>query len=379
VENGIGAVDNPELLNPEATYELLERYGIPLIPQHVVYSPEPDDAVRAAEVFGYPVVLKALAPSLVHKSDVGGVRMNLHDDHQVERAALAIQERVPDLTGYVLQSQAPGGHELIIGCKRDPAFGPVVLVGLGGIWTELLDDVSVRIAPIDLDDAREMIDSLRGSRLLYGYRGARAADVDELAQILVNVSRLIVENPEVAELDLNPVIAGAEVVAVDTRVFRDDSALARRGGSPSVEEAVAGVGNILRPERIAVIGASNDRAKPGGRLFSYLLKHGFKGTLYPVNPGSDEIMGHRSYSTTADLPEIPDLACIMLPAESVPGVVRECGEKGIKSAIVYTSGFGEIGKDGQRLQSELLDAAREYAVRLCGPNTAGVDNASASI
>jgi acetate---CoA ligase (ADP-forming) len=381
VSGGTDSTQAATFLDPEATYDLLSCYGIPLAAQQVVRDPEPAAAAAGATEIGFPIVLKAIAPSLVHKSDASGVRLDLRDAGAVEWAAADMRRRIPDLRGYLLQQQAPAGHELIVGCRRDPSFGPVVLVGLGGVWTELLEDVALRLAPVDPEDARAMLGELRGAKILTGYRGHPGVDLDGIAEIVVAVSRLALDRPEIVELDLNPVIAGPDrALAVDARVLWDRARAESPGGAyqTTTDERLEAVRRVLAPESIAVIGASTDARKPGGRLFSYLIKHGFPGRLYPVNPGSSEVMGHRSYPSAAELPEAPDLACIMLPAHAVAGAVADCGKRGIESAIVYTSGFGEIGEEGTRLQEEVLSAAREFGVRLCGPNTAGVVNAGAS-
>src|SRR5690606_24393665 len=131
--------------------------------QQVVGAGEFDAVAAAAEDLGWPVVLKAIAPGLVHKSDAGGVRTGLDTQDQVESAAAEMVERIPDLTGFLIQQQASPGTELIVGSHRDPAFGPVVLVGLGGVWVEALDDVSLRLAPVSHDEALEMLAELKGS------------------------------------------------------------------------------------------------------------------------------------------------------------------------------------------------------------------------
>jgi acetate---CoA ligase (ADP-forming) len=366
------------LLDPEQARALLEQYGIPTPPQRVVESRDPHIVGRAAAGLNWPLVLKAIGPSVVHKSDLGGVRIGLLNADELERAAVDMLNRVPGLTGFLLQEQTPPGTELIVGCRRDPAFGPVVLVGLGGIWVEALGDVSLRLAPVSHAAARAMISELKGTAILDGYRGQPEVDRESLADLLVRVSHLACERDDLDELDLNPVIAGEDgLVAVDARIIVS-------GQPPEQCERLdvnssSSVERLLAPKSIAIVGASEDRAKPGGRLLHYLLKHGYTGRLFPVNPRADEIMGHRSYPSVADLPETPDLACIVTPAPTVPGIVAECGERGVPSAIVFASGFGEAGEEGLRLQREMVGAARASGIRLCGPNTVGVVNASETV
>ncbi|MFN8511968.1 MAG: acetate--CoA ligase family protein [Chloroflexia bacterium] len=367
-----GQAEGTVLLDAATAADLLRRYGVPMAAQRVVATAA--EAVRAAAAIGFPVVLKASAPDLVHKSDVGAVRLGLRDGEAVAAAARELAERLPQLTGLLVQAQAAPGLEVIVGARRDPAFGPVVLVGLGGVWVEALGDVALRLAPVGREEAGEMLRELRGARLLDGYRGALPVDRAALAEVVVAVSRLIAAEPGVAELDLNPLIVRHDgVVAVDARVMVGAALPAPVAASAPLDA----VRRMLNPRSIAVIGASTSRARQGGRLFHYLIKHGFGGALYAVNPGASEVQGKPSYPTIAALPEVPDLACIMVPAGAVAGVLEQCGAKGIGAAIVYTAGFGETGEAGQAEQERLLAVARAHNIRLCGPNTAGVVHAAA--
>lgn len=370
---------HPILLDPHRTHALLSAYGVPAPAQQQIDGVRPEAAAAAAGTLGYPVVLKAVAPSLVHKSDNGGVQVNLGDAAAVIAAAGRMRDQVTGLSGYLVQQQAPAGLELIVGSKRDPAFGPTVLVGLGGIWVEVVRDVAVRLAPVTPAEARAMLGELRGAALLAGYRGRPGIDLDALVDLIVQVGRLALDHPQLNELDLNPVIAWpGGVIAVDARVFWD-AAAGNTVASPAVRDTRAAVKRILEPQSIAVVGASADAAKPGGRLFHYLLKHGYQGSLVAVNPGAQEIMGHPSYPSLAHLPEQPELVCIMVPAGAAADVFMSVNEAGRSSAILFSAGFGEIGAEGQQRQDELLVAAQKAGVRFCGPNTAGVVNANAAM
>ena len=206
------------LLDPVTADALLRRYGIPTPAQ--VVATTPDEAGACASELGFPVALKAVGPSLVHKSEAGGVRLGLTTEDDVARAAKEMAASLPDLTGFLIQRMAPPGQELIVGIQRDAVFGPVVLVGLGGVLVELLGDVALRLAPVGPDEATEMLAELRGARLLTGYRGAPPVDLAAVRDLIVHVSRLAEQEPEILELDLNPLIARADgLVAVDARVM----------------------------------------------------------------------------------------------------------------------------------------------------------------
>lgn len=358
-------------LDPEEARALLAPYGVALPRQELAATA--DAAARAAARVGFPVALKAVADGLLHRSDVGGVRLGLAGADAVRREAGDLAARIPGLRAFLVQEMVEPGIELIVGARRDPVFGPVVLAGLGGIWVEVMADTTLRLAPLRPGDAESMLDELRGSSLLRGARGRPGVDRSALVGLLEAVGRLAAERNDLAELDLNPVIAGLlGAVAVDAKVVlaRTEAVPTRRSDTP----ADVAVARLLAPESIAVVGASSTRAKQGGRLFHYLVKHGFAGRLYAVNPARSEVMGKPSVPTVDDLPETPDLVCIAVPADAASEVLDACGRKGVRSAIVYASGFAESGPAGALKEGELAEAARRSGVRICGPNTAGVVN-----
>jgi acyl-CoA synthetase (NDP forming) len=197
---------------------LCRAFGIPVVESRGVMSPA--GAVEAAEDLGFPVVLKAGAPTIVHKSDVGAVMLNLADAREVRDAYASMATRLgAEMSGAVVQPMVAPGVETIVGVTHDPSFGPLVLFGLGGTTAELLGDRTLRILPLTDEDAAELVRSLRGSPLLFGYRGSPHVDIAALENLLLRVGRLAEDVPEVAEMDLNPVVVTeAGVVAVDVKV-----------------------------------------------------------------------------------------------------------------------------------------------------------------
>ena len=203
---------------------VLKDAGLPMEEIHLAASPEEAGAI--AERLGYPVALKLVSPQVSHKTDVGGVALDLatrEDVHAGFRRILdSARANAPaaEVQGVAVQRMRRGGQEVIVGARRDPVFGPVVLFGLGGIWVEALGDVAVRLAPIGREDALEMMDEIRGAALLRGLRGMAPADREAIAALLLSVSRLVVAAPEIRELDLNPVMVWQEGVAVlDARMI----------------------------------------------------------------------------------------------------------------------------------------------------------------
>jgi acyl-CoA synthetase (NDP forming) len=208
-------------LDPAAAAEVLGAFGIPVIASRMVA--DASEAVRAAREIGFPVALKASAPELVHKSDVGGVALDLHDDASVERAFAEMQRSVgASMSGAIVQPMVALGDEgveVIVGITHDPSFGPLVLFGLGGVTAELLADRALRLVPVTDEDARQLVRSLRGSQLFFGYRGRAAVDVDALEDLILRVGALADEIPEITELDLNPVVASANgALAIDVKI-----------------------------------------------------------------------------------------------------------------------------------------------------------------
>ncbi len=191
----------------DETKEILEAAGIATARCYRVGSLE--EAKRVAFEIGFPVVLKLRSPYIPHKSDVGGVALNLSSPEEVARASerlLAAGRRYDPQAGLVLQKMARPGRELIIGVTTDSHFGPVIMLGLGGIFTEVLQDIVYRLLPITAGDAREMIASLKSYPLLTGYRGQKPVDLEALEKVLLKVSELVEANPAIKELDLNPLM-----------------------------------------------------------------------------------------------------------------------------------------------------------------------------
>ncbi|HEX6901795.1 MAG TPA: acetate--CoA ligase family protein [Thermoanaerobaculia bacterium] len=210
-------------LEPEDAFRVLDLYGVPMAPWKMACTR--DEAMAAAREIGWPVVVKAVAPGLVHKSDVGAVRVDLRSEDEL-REALDAMERSVAAAGYpaggwLVQKMVRGGHEVIFGITTDPRFGPLLMFGLGGKYVEVVQDVRFAVTPLDAEEARETIRRIRGFKLLEGVRGEAGADLDLLAEILLRLAQLAQRHPRVRELDLNPFLAGPDrtrAVAVDARL-----------------------------------------------------------------------------------------------------------------------------------------------------------------
>jgi acyl-CoA synthetase (NDP forming) len=211
------------LLETEAKTVCME-YGIPVTKFKLAKNEE--EAVKFADEMGYPIVVKIVSPEIIHKSDVGGVIINLKDGKDVRDAYKKILRNVrkykakAKIVGVLVQEMAPSSTEVIVGATKDPQFGPAIMFGLGGIFVEILKDVTFRIAPVTEDEAREMIMEVKAYPLLKGYRNMPPADIDSIVKILLNTSRLVTQHEEIKELDLNPIMVYAKgAKTVDARII----------------------------------------------------------------------------------------------------------------------------------------------------------------
>jgi len=204
--------------------ELLSHYGIPL--PEAMFADSSEKAVELGNKIGFPLAMKIVSPDIIHKSDAGGVKINLKDEAGVREAFDEIVGNAEKVTarerilGTLVSPMVPYGQECIIGMIRDRQFGPVIMFGLGGIFVEVLKDVSFRVAPLSHEDIDEMIEEIQGYKILTGIRGEKPKDIDAVKEVIGKLSRIAVENPEINEIDLNPVIVhekGASIV--DSRVI----------------------------------------------------------------------------------------------------------------------------------------------------------------
>ena len=366
LESGQGA------LNEADSKRFLGAYGVPVIQE--VIAAGPDEAAAKAVDLGFPVVLKGLGQKLTHKTERGLVRLGLTNAEQVARAAeIMAGEAGDDLEGYLVQPQLSGRRELVAGLFKDDQFGPVVMFGLGGVFTEALDDVVFMVAPLTEADAAHMLESLKAKSLLGPFRGEAAADRQALMDTLMGLSRLGVEQGDVAEVDINPLLVTGEglVRAVDALVV---PGRAEKKQAQRIPLDPAAVGALFHPKAVAFVGASAQFGKWGNIMFTNVLSGGFEGPVYLVNPKGGEIAGLPVYKSVADIPGPVDLAVVTVPADRVIGLLPEFEAKGITNMLLITSGFGEIGPQGKALEDELVDQARRRGILILGPNTMGICN-----
>ncbi|MFJ2650040.1 acetate--CoA ligase family protein [Streptomyces sp. NPDC087420] len=352
---------------------LTDAYGIPTPGEAL--AEDASDAVRIADRLGFPVAMKIVSPEILHKTDAGGVRIGVTSAAGVREAFTSIvsNARAYDpaarILGVQVQQMVPAGTEVLIGTVTDPAFGKIVAFGLGGVLVEVLKDVTFRLAPVTHDEALSMLDGIRAAEILRGVRGAAGVDREALAGLVVKVSRLAADFPEIREIDLNPVFASANgVMAADVRVLLDpEVAVPRR--TYGREAILTSMRRLMQPSSVVVIGASGESGKIGNSVMRNLVDGGFPGEIHPVNPRTDDILGRKAYKSVMDVPGEPDVAIFAIPAKSVAAALEEVGRMGIPNAVLIPSGFAEAGEHG--LQAEVVSVGERYGVRVLGPNIYG--------
>jgi acyl-CoA synthetase (NDP forming) len=365
---------------------ILHSLGLPVV------VPEPaltaDDAVRAASRFGFPVVLKVLSPDVSHKTEVGGVELNIDNEGAVrdafERIArnLAARAGGARFEGVAVQPMAKNGVELLAGTYRDERFGAMVMVGLGGVLVEVLKDTALALAPIGGREGAAMLARLRGAQIFRGVRGEAGVDIDAIVSILETLSGIAATHPEISEMDLNPVVAyedGLEIL--DARIVL---AAPAAGETPAPDpHRAARLKNLSRafnPRVVAVIGDK----RMNGYMWIRAMAH-LKGKLYSVQIDPNEIagieaMGVENRKSLAEITEPIDYAVSAVPRQIAPRILQDCVASHVGAIGFFTSGFSETAQQpGIRLEAELRDIAINSEIALVGPNCMGLYSPAAGL
>jgi acyl-CoA synthetase (NDP forming) len=339
-----------------------------MLARHGVAVPKGTTDLAAVGRLREPLVVKAYGDGIVHKSELGAVE--LHVTHDTVDAVAARLLALPGACGVLVEEQARPFIELLVGVVNG-SFGPLLAVGMGGTQTELLDDVVLRALPVDRDDVRAMTDELRSARLLHGYRGAPAADLDAIIDVVLGICALAGElGDQLAELECNPVIAGpTSAIAVDARLIVREQHDAPR--APTTDFTA-----LFAPRGIAVAGASTTKQTFGNRFIEAYAAMGWHEHLAAIHPSATVIDGVPAHPSLHDVPHPVDYVIAAVPAAACADLVRDAA--GVAGFVqVISGGFSEVdgeadGEDGRDLERALLDAARSSGVRVLGPNCMGV-------
>ncbi|TRZ65556.1 MAG: CoA-binding protein, partial [Rhodocyclaceae bacterium] len=353
--DAVKAAGRDSLTAPEGKL-ICDAYGI-AVPQEGVAA-NSAEAQKLAAAMGFPVVMKIVSPDILHKTEAGGVLVGVGSAEEAGRSFDTIIANArkykadAHILGVQVQQMLKGGQEVIIGAVTDTSFGKLVAFGLGGVLVEVLKDITFRLAPATREDALSMLDGIQAAEMLKGVRGSDPVDREALAKLIVGVSELVSDFPEISEMDLNPVFATKNsAIAADVRIMVDFAPKVPRYRPPEAD-VLASMKRIMQPKSVAVIGASDENGKIGNSVMKNLINGGYQGNIYPIHPKSPEIMGYKAYKSVKDVAEEIDTAVFAIPAKLVAGALVECGEKKIAGAVLIPSGYAETGQ--HELQAELV-------------------------
>ncbi|MDF1591219.1 MAG: acetate--CoA ligase family protein [Desulfobacterales bacterium] len=353
--------------------KLLKKYGVPVVSESV--AEDEDEAVAIAETIGFPVVVKAVGSNILHKTDRKLLQLNLAGAEAVRHAVRSIAHNAADdLEGILIQPYLAGKREFIAGLFRDVQFGPVIVFGAGGIFAEALADVTFRLAPIREADAAEMMQAIKARALLGSFRGEPPVRKEQVIATLVGLSQSAAEMPEIAEIDINPlmVMPDGQTCAVDALIVKYINRPVEQKYLPPVSPE--SLGRFFYPRSIAFVGASSQIGKWGHMLFTITASGGFTGDIYLVNPKGERIAERTVFKSVVEIPGDVDLAVVTIPAAKVADLIPEFKQKGIRNMLLITSGFAETGAEGKKMEEMLLQKAAAAGILMVGPNTMGICN-----
>lgn len=353
--------------------DLEENYKLKLVKSKL--AKDENEAAILADEIGFPVALKIDSEDILHKSDIGGVELNLFSKEEVKKAFNKIisssKESVPsaNINGVLVQEMLLYGFELIAGYKNDPVFGPSIMIGMGGIYTEIFQDIIFRLLPVSKEDIDDMISSLKFFKILFeGYRNIQSVSKDMLIDTVYKISNMAIDlSPTVDSFDINPLFVwGDQYRVVDFKLVLSKT-------TNSFDEEVPDTNNIDRfftPSSVALVGASPVSDRIGNIILDNLINHGFKGKIYPVNPKYDSILNIRTYPAISDIQDRIDVAIITVSLSEIPSILEQCKNKNISNVIIISAGGKEIGNF--ELEEKIKKTASDYKIRIIGCNCLGI-------
>ena len=368
--------NNTKVITEETAKGVLSEYDIS-VPEFALVK-DVDSAVTEARRLGFPLVAKIVSPQILHKTDVGGVKIGLEDEESVKAAFNDMYDRLSkdyDVKGVLLEKMVPKGVEMIVGLQNDPQFGPVMMVGLGGIFTELFKDVSFRVLPITREDALEMIEELQGKMLLKGYRGSEPINMEVLTNALLNIGKLGYDiSPYYDSIDFNPVIVYPDSYYVaDAKIILSEHP--RYDVISNIEPNSTNMDMFFNAKSIALIGASPEIGKIGNSVLETLVKHDYRGKVYPVNAkGYPEIMGIPAYKSLDDIKDPIDVVIVTVDLKFVPDLLKICGAKSIHNVVIISGGGKELGGERAAIEQQVKELSSQLNIRIIGPNCIGMFN-----
>ena len=368
-----------KVITEELSKSILKTYGVSVPPYALVTSAA--DAAKQAKKIGFPLVMKVVSPQILHKTDVGGVKVGIDNTADVKKTfndmhGRLSKEKGVEVKGILLEKMVPKGVELIVGIQNDPQFGPVIMVGMGGIMTEVMKDVAFRMLPITASDAKSMLGQLKGVELLKGFRGSKPVDIDMVAKMLVKIGKLGVENADyIDSIDFNPVVVYPKShQIVDAKIIlnkeiRKNSVTKTKPNKRFMEE-------FFTPKSVALVGASATPGKIGNSILDSLVNYDYSGKIYPINPKVDKIFGKKCYPSVAAIPGKVDLVVVSVDLSKTPEVLEECAKKGVHSVVIVSGGGKELGGERAEYEAKVKQLSEKHKIRIIGPNCIGMFNAA---
>ena len=366
-----------KVITEELAKQVLTEYGVK-VPKYALVK-SADEAGKQAQAVGFPLVAKIVSPQILHKTDVKGVKIGLQNEAAARETFIDMHGRLSkqyNVKGVLLEKMAAsGGIELIVGLQNDPQFGPVIMAGIGGIYTEVFKDVSFRILPITKEDAISMIEDLKGNKILKGFRGMPSINMDMLATALVDISKFGTEMaPYYESVDFNPVIFYEnDYVVVDAKILLRDKPDLQIISKAQPDSEYMDL--FFNAKSIALIGASPEAGKVGNSVLESMVKHDYKGKVYPVNAkGYPEIMGIKAYKSLDDISEKIDLVVVTVDLKFVPDLLKSATKKGIHNFVVISGGGKELGGERAAIEAQIKELSKQLHIRIIGPNCIGMFN-----
>lgn len=365
-----------KIITEESAKSILSEYGIK-VPEYSIVTSDSEALVKSREI-GFPLVAKIVSDQILHKTDVQGVKVGLQNEEETKEAFLDMHGRLSkeyDVKGVLLEKMVPKGIELIVGLQNDPQFGPVIMLGLGGIYTELFRDISFRVLPITKEDALNMINDLKGNKILKGFRGSEPVDLDILCDAIVKIGNLGTDMAKyIDSVDFNPIIVYPQnYYVVDAKIL-----LKTNVNEDTISNSVPDSSYMdifFNAKSIALIGASPEENKVGNSVLKSLSKYDYKGKIFPVNAkGYDHILDLKAYKSLDAIDEPVDLVIVTVDLKFVPDILETCGKKGIHNMVIISGGGKELGGERAEIEQKIKDLSSKLHVRIIGPNCIGMFN-----
>ena len=379
-------------LSETRSKSLLKQFGVVFADETEVTADHDsvEKAVRAAEQIGFPVVVKLCGDTIAHKTERGLVRLGLESAAATAVAARELLAKATSDDGEVsllIAKMESGKRELIAGIMRDPQFGLFVMLGLGGIYTEVLADVAFAPVPLSKKGALALQDRLQQQKILDGFRGESAVSREQLANVLVALSDAAESDPSISSIDINPILIRSDgsIVAVDALVVKHSQATPENSSHTSKDmQSSESTGrffdSLFNPRGVVVVGASTHPGKFGFVSLHNLISCGYKGKIFATHLELANVLGVQSVATIDDLPEDEiDLAFVCTPASTNIAILEACSRKNIRSVYITSAGYGEAGESGVQAQQLLKNRARELDILLIGPNGQGLVSTPANL